>query len=177
MKFLVSQVSYFLGQPGSRRNLGGLVKYLIFLIGVILLFTVGFHWIMLYVEGREFSWLSGLYWTLTVMSTLGFGDITFESDIGRAFSILVLLAGVVLLLIMLPFTFIRFFYAPWLEAQLHARSPRAVPADTEGHVIICSYDTIAPPLIKYFYAEDKDKDGVPDPFEHHDVSDSYTRIG
>ena len=36
---------------------------------------------------------------------------------------------------------------------------------------------IAPPLIKYFYAEDKDQDGVPDPFEHHDVSESYTRIG
>src|SRR5690606_24616625 len=34
---------------------------------------------------------------------------------------------------------------------------------------------IAPPLIKYFYAEDKDKDGVPDPIEHLDLSDSYTR--
>ncbi len=148
MKFLVSQVSYFLGQRESRRNLGALVKYLVFLIAVILVFTVGFHWIMLYAEGREFSWLSGLYWTLTVMSTLGFGDITFESDMGRAFSILVLLAGVVLLLIMLPFTFIKSFYAPWLEAQLHARSPKSVPDDTTGHVIICNYDTIAPQLIK-----------------------------
>jgi Kef-type K+ transport system membrane component KefB len=36
---------------------------------------------------------------------------------------------------------------------------------------------IAPPLIKWAYAEDKDKDGVPDPFEEHDVSGEFTRIG
>ena len=46
------------------------------------------------------------------MSTLGFGDITFHSDLGRLFSLIVLLSGVVLLLIMLPFAFIRYFYAP-----------------------------------------------------------------
>ncbi|MBK9155682.1 MAG: potassium channel protein [Chloracidobacterium sp.] len=148
MKFLISQVSYFLDQRDSRRNIGALLKYLAFLLLVIALFTVLFHVIMLYVEGREFSWLSGLYWTLTVMTTLGFGDITFESDLGRGFSIVVLLSGVVLLLIMLPFTFIRFFYAPWLEAQIHARSPQEVPPDTEGHVIICTFDSIAPNLIK-----------------------------
>lgn len=148
MKFLVSQVSYFLSQRGSRQNIGALAKYLSFLIAVIVLFTVLFHLIMVYVEGQEHSWLSGLYWTLTVMTTLGFGDITFESDLGRVFSIVVLLSGVILLLIMLPFTFIRFFYAPWLEAQIHARSPQEVPPDTEGHIIICSYESIAPNLIK-----------------------------
>jgi transaldolase / glucose-6-phosphate isomerase len=36
-------------------------------------------------EGREHSWITGVYWTLTVMSTLGFGDITFETDLGRLF--------------------------------------------------------------------------------------------
>ena len=36
---------------------------------------------------------------------------------------------------------------------------------------------IAPPLIKYFYAEDRDNDGVPDPIIRRDVSDEYTRIG
>jgi Trk K+ transport system NAD-binding subunit len=148
MKFLVGQAAYFLDQRESRRNLAALVTYIVFLVLVIIAFTVAFHLIMLYIEGREFSWLSGLYWTLVVMSTLGFGDITFESDTGRAFSILVLVSGVVLLLIMLPFTFIPFFYAPWLEAQIHARSPKAVPPGTSDHVIICSYDTIAPPLIK-----------------------------
>ncbi|MBX3244594.1 MAG: NAD-binding protein [Acidobacteria bacterium] len=148
MKFLVSQVSYFLNQQQSRRNMYALAKYVLFLIGVIVLYSVLFHVVMSYVEGREFSWLTGFYWTLTVMSTLGFGDITFESDIGRGFSIIVMLSGVILLLIMLPFAFIRYFYAPWLEAQIHTQTPKEVPPETTGHVIICNYDTIAPTLIK-----------------------------
>lgn len=70
--------------------------------------------------------MTGFYWTLVVMSTLGFGDITFTSDIGRAFSVLVLLSGVILLLILLPFVFIKFF-APWMEAQARSRAPRELP--------------------------------------------------
>lgn len=156
MKFLVSQVSFFLEQSQSRRNIAALSKYIVFLLAVITLYSVLFHFLMGAVEGRYFSWMTGFYWTLTVMTTLGFGDITFESDIGRAFSVLVLLSGVFLLLIMLPFAFIRYFYAPWLEAQIHAQCPREVPPETAGHVIICDYDTIAPSLIKRL-----DQNGIP----------------
>jgi voltage-gated potassium channel len=156
MKFLTSQVTYFLSRGESRQNIAALLKYLVFLLAVIAAFTIIFHLLMVYVEGRDYSWLSGLYWTLTVMTTLGFGDITFESDIGRVFSVVVLLSGVVLLLIMLPFTFIRFFYAPWLEAQIHALAPREVPEGTKGHVIICSLDSIAVNLIDRL-----DHNGIP----------------
>ena len=148
MKFLATQITYFLKQNQTRQNINALLKYVLFLLSAITVFTVLFHFLMFYAEGRDYSWITGLYWTLTVMSTLGFGDITFESDIGRAFSILVLLSGIVLLLIMLPFAFIRFFYAPWIEAQIHTQTPREVPSETEGHVIICRYDSIAPNLIK-----------------------------
>ena len=148
MKFLASQVTYFLSRREMRRNIQRLGKYMFFLVSVILTYTVIFHFIMLYIENRDYSWISGFYWTLTVMTTLGFGDITFESDIGRIFSVLVLLSGVILLLIMLPFTFIQSFYAPWLEAQLNTRCPREVPAETKNHLIICQYDTIAPNIIE-----------------------------
>lgn len=148
MKFLTSQITYFLSQNQIRQNINALLKYFLFLVIVIIFFSVLFHLIMLYAEDRNFSWITGLYWTLTVMSTLGFGDITFESDIGRVFSVIVLMTGIVLLLIMLPFAFIRFFYAPWLEAQIHTQTPRKAPSDTEGHVIICRYDSIAPNLIE-----------------------------
>jgi len=93
-------------------------------------------------ESREFSWITAFYWTLTVMSTLGFGDITFTSDLGKVFSMFVLISGIVFLLIMLPFTFIQFFYAPWLEAQSRARTPRELPEDTSGHVILTNFDPI-----------------------------------
>ena len=82
------------------------------------------------------------------MTTLGFGDITFASDTGRLFSILVLLSGVVLLLVMLPFMFISLFYAPWLEARVRMRAPREVRAETRGHVILTEYDAIAVGLVE-----------------------------
>jgi hypothetical protein len=36
---------------------------------------------------------------------------------------------------------------------------------------------VAPPFIKIFFAEDKDKDGKPDEFEEHDISDEFARLG
>ncbi|MFQ3574457.1 MAG: NAD-binding protein [Thermodesulfovibrionales bacterium] len=121
---------------------------------MISIYSVLFHYIMEY-EGRKFSWLSGVYWTLVTMSTLGFGDITFTSDIGKVFSVVVLLSGVVFLLVMLPFTFIQFFYAPWLDAQTKARTPRSLPSNTSGHVILTNYDPIslslAEKLMQYNY--------------------------
>jgi voltage-gated potassium channel len=147
MKFLTPQLAYLLQQQETRSNLAALLKYLAFLAGIVLLYSVLFHLMMLH-EGQQHSWLTGFYWTLTVMSTLGFGDITFHSDLGRLFSIAVLLSGIVLMLIVLPFAFIRFFYAPWLEAQLRMRAPRKAPADLSEHVIICRYDELARDLIE-----------------------------
>ncbi len=148
MKFFITQLSYLLSQHQTRRNLKALFQYVLFLFVVVFIYAAVFHWIMVTVEKQEHSWITGIYWTLTVMSTLGFGDITFNSDAGRVFSIVVLLSGIVLLLIVLPFAFIRFFYAPWLEAQLRHRAPRKVPENTHGHVIICRYDTVARGLIR-----------------------------
>ncbi|MEM1042616.1 MAG: NAD-binding protein [Bacteroidota bacterium] len=161
MKFVSGQLSYFFGDRKVRRNVRSLLKYVAFIAAVIVVYAVVFHVVMRY-EGQEHSWVTGFYWTLTVMSTLGFGDITFQSDLGRLFSIVVLLSGIVLLLIVLPFAFVRFFYAPWLETQVRTRAPRAVPPDTEGHVVICDYDSVAPGLIRrlkqegipYFVLED-----------------------
>jgi len=36
---------------------------------------------------------------------------------------------------------------------------------------------IAPPFIKILFAEDKDNDGIADPFIHQDISEEFTRIG
>lgn len=130
-----------------RRNLRTLGKFLIVIAAAITIYSILFHFIMEY-EGRQYSWVTGFYWTLTTMSTLGFGDITFTSDPGRAFSVIVLLSGIVFLLIMLPFTFIRFFYAPWLESQAHSSTPRKLPEGTENHVIMTNYEPIAMSLIR-----------------------------
>lgn len=142
MKFVGSQLAYYLSDGDFKRNTKVLVKYLIFLGIVVLIFSILFHVIMVF-ENQDHSWITGLYWTLTVMSTLGFGDITFESDLGRLFSIVVLLSGIFMLLIFLPFAFIRHFYAPLLESKRKNRVPRSVPVKTKDHILICSYDIIA----------------------------------
>ncbi|MGH7481965.1 MAG: potassium channel family protein [Longimicrobiales bacterium] len=146
MKFLPAQFTYFVQGSGARNNLRLLGRFLALLLVMVTLYSVLFHALM-ELEGQEHSWITGLYWTLTVMSTLGFGDITFQSDVGRVFSLIVLVSGVLFLLIVLPFTFIQFFYAPWLEAQTRRRVPREVEPTTTGHVLLASYDPVAISLV------------------------------
>lgn len=141
-KMLPVQLSLLIKERGMRRNLFSLLRFLCALLLLIALYSVLFHYIMLQ-EGRDFSAITGLYWTLTVMSTLGFGDITFTSDLGKLFSLVVLLSGIILLLVMLPFMFIQNFYAPWLEMQKKDRARRTLPPDIHGHVILVGSSPLA----------------------------------
>jgi Trk K+ transport system NAD-binding subunit len=147
LKALPAEIASLIRGRRGRRNLRLLARFLFVLVAMITVFSVGFHLLMLW-EGQEFSWITGFYWTLTVMSTLGFGDITFHTDIGRLFSILVLLSGMSFLLILLPFTFIEFFYEPWMNAQAAARAPRRLSAETSGHVLLTSHDPLTSALIR-----------------------------
>lgn len=135
-------MAFFFAEQSNRRNMRFMLRFTVFVILLVFLYTFLFHVIMLR-EGKDFSVVTGLYWTLTVMSTLGFGDITFSSDLGKLFSVLVLMSGIVLFMLLLPFTFIRFVYTPWLEAQSNALTPRELPAATSGHIVVVGSDSIA----------------------------------
>ncbi len=147
MKALTTVITAFLDNQTSRRNLLALFRLLGVLLVIVTAFSITFH-VLMEREGQHHSWMTGFYWTLTVMSTLGFGDITFESDIGRLFSIVVLVTGVVFLLVLLPFTFIEFFYAPWMKAQQAANAPRSLPASMRNHVILTFHGAITERLVK-----------------------------
>ena len=146
MKFFSAEVVSVIRSHRGRRNFGALTRFFLVLALMIIGYTVGFHLLMLR-EGQEHSWITGFYWTLTVMSTLGFGDITFHTDLGRLFSILVLLSGTLFMLVLLPFTFIEFFYEPWTRAQTEARAPRQLPVDIKGHVLLANHDAVTSALI------------------------------
>lgn len=147
MKLSTVQVMLFFRERRTRRNIRSLAKFVGVLTALIVLYSVVFHFIMER-EGQDHSWVTGFYWTLTVMSTLGFGDITFRSDLGRIFSMMVLGTGVIFLLVLLPFTIIQFFYAPWVEAQEAARTPQSVPSKTSGHVVLTHSDPVSEALIR-----------------------------
>ncbi|MDX9758506.1 MAG: NAD-binding protein [Bacteroidota bacterium] len=149
MKFIPAQLAYFLKGKSTQRNIVSLVRFLVLITVLVIGYSIIFHYIM-EAEGRSHSWVTGLYWTLTVMSTLGFGDITFHSDLGRFFSLIVLMSGIIFLLVLLPFSFIQFFYAPWLEAKNRAQAPRELPTITRNHVLITSIDPVGMSLIDKF---------------------------
>lgn len=147
MKFFSSQIAYFIANKNAKTNISRLLQFMGVLLILIAIYGVLFH-IIMEMEGQKHSWMTGFYWTLVTMSTLGFGDITFSSDLGRFFSMVVLGSGVIVLLIMLPFTFIQFFYAPWMEAQSRARAPRELPATTKNHIVITTFDPVTKSLIE-----------------------------
>lgn len=147
MKFNPAVISYFFQRESTKRNIRQLFKFIGVLMVMVTIYSVIFHYLMA-LEGKDHSWITGFYWTLTVMSTLGFGDITFHSDLGRLFSIVVLLSGMIFLLTLLPFTFIKFFYAPWIEAESRKRAPRELPPETYGHVVLTSYNPVTTALIE-----------------------------
>ena len=147
MKFFSSQLLGLMRNRVTRRNAAFIFRFFMAFIILITAYSAIFHYLMAR-EDQAFSWITGFYWTLTVMSTLGFGDITFHTDIGRIFSIVVLLSGTLFMLVLLPFTFIEFFYEPWMASQAAARAPRQLEDDVEGHVILTSYDEVTRILIQ-----------------------------
>ncbi len=149
---MIKAIPAFIGevvrrQPSQHRNIRALLKFVLILTCLIAFYTTVFHFLMVW-EGQDHTLFSGVYWTLTVMTTLGFGDIVFQSDIGRVFSAVVLMSGLVFMLVLLPFTFIEFFYAPWMAAQSAARAPKKLSDSTSDHVILTHYDATSAMLVR-----------------------------
>ena len=151
MRFFVGILASVVKTRRQRRNLRllGWLGLLFFLM--LGSYSVIFHWLMAR-EGQSHSWVTAVYWTFVTMSTLGFGDITFQSDAGRLFTIVVLMSGTIFLLVLLPFSFIQFFFLPWMEAQETAGTPRSLPASTRGHVILTQLAAVEESLIRLLTA-------------------------
>jgi voltage-gated potassium channel len=133
---LAASLMAMLAAPLAGGKGRAMVRLGVVFVVAVALFATGFQVIMVTVEGQGHSWWTAVYWTLVTMTTLGFGDIVFETDLGRMYSVLVLLTGAILILILLPFTFIQLVYLPWRDAVREARTPRALPGDTAGHLLI-----------------------------------------
>ena len=146
MKSLAFVLSYLAG-PLRRRDLRMVFVLLAIFVALVVSFTVVFHELMAR-EGQTHSWATGLYWTLVTMTTLGFGDITFTSDLGRIFSVVVLLTGTTFLLILLPFSFIQFVFVPWMNRRDASRAPRSLPKETSGHLVLTRLGPIEDALIR-----------------------------
>ena len=151
MKTIAAELAYFL-RGRARKNLKVLFIYCAFLVVLILIYAVLFRALMWNLEGREFSFIAGIYWAITVMTTLGFGDITFHTDLGYVFATVVTLSGVIFLLIILPFGMISLFLAPWIEDRMRYRASSEVPEGTADHIVIFGVNAITRAFIRKLQA-------------------------
>ena len=139
MKLSVNEFAFFLrGQ--ARKNLKLLILYCFFLFMMVMTYSALFTVLMEYLEGRHYSFFTGIYWTIVTMSTLGYGDYVFSTDAGHIFSALVTFSGVIFMLILLPFGMVSLFLAPWIEQRLRYRPKSQLSEEYSGHVIIFGYD-------------------------------------
>ncbi len=143
--FLSRYVGYIRDRIGED-NLKFVYRFFLAMMALILTYTILFH-LLQEREGNVHTWFTGLYWTLTTMTTLGYGDITFQTDLGRIFTVCVLLTGMITLLIILPFAFIEFVYQPWMKAQSKSRAPVELSDEIRDHVVITHYDEVTHNLI------------------------------
>jgi voltage-gated potassium channel len=151
LKPIASEIAYIV-RGSARKNLKVLTAYCSFLVCMVFGYAFMFQHLMQTLEGREFSFIAGVYWVITVMTTLGFGDITFHSDPGYIFAGIVTISGVVFLLILLPFGIISMFLAPWIENRLRYHPLLEVPPGTVNHVVICGLDPVTRALVRKLQA-------------------------
>jgi voltage-gated potassium channel len=137
---LSQQPLFFIQRITSRRNALLLLRLFISFIIILIFYFFMFRYLMR-LEGQEHSLITGLYWTFSTMTTLGLGDITFISDEGRIFTIIVLCTGIFFLLVLLPFTIFQLF-------QSSARIPRELPRGTHGHVVLTEYNPLTNALVE-----------------------------
>ncbi len=136
-----------LGRPFKRRDTRLFVWMCVALVVMIGIYSALFHEIMDY-EGQRYSWPTAVYWTIVTMSTLGFGDITFTSDLGRLFSVVVLVTGATFILVLIPFAFIQFVFLPWMESRAAARAPRQLGDDVRGHIVLTEFGAVSSALVE-----------------------------
>ncbi len=141
----------------KKRSSGSSRKFLFWFmlsLGVIIIVDSAlFHFFMLFEPqdegsgGPPYSFITGIYWTLVVLSTQGFGDITFTTDAGKLFTIFVNITGIIFMLVMLPFVIIEFVYNPLMAAQREVTAPKKLPETMKDHVLITYFDAAAEALI------------------------------
>lgn len=125
-----------------------LMQLAMLLIGLVTLYSILFVILMGHENQEGHGFFEGVYWTLVTMSTLGYGDITFDSVLGRAFTLIVLLSGVGILLLLLPFLSIQLLFIPWLERRATSRAPRELGDEHHGHLVVTGFGPVEEALIR-----------------------------
>jgi voltage-gated potassium channel len=119
-------------------------RLLFSLLLLLTLYSVLFMVLMSY-EGQieNVDSITAIYWVVSTMTTLGYGDVVFRSSIGHVFSIVVSLSGLAILwAVVIPLGI-----TPRLERLVKA-PPTSAPAKILNHIVISGYNPTVEVLIE-----------------------------
>ncbi|WP_406657612.1 potassium channel protein [Methanolobus sp. ZRKC2] len=128
-----------------------ILKSISFAVVLILAYIFIFIQIMRYEQQYEFANIfNAFYWVISTVTTVGYGDIVFESMPGKMFSVFVQLSGI-------PLVFAFLFsvvITPWLEKNVHSSLPTKTSRNLKEHIIICGYNKLVETLIEELNEDD-----------------------
>ncbi len=117
-----------------------LILFLMMLLSTILLGSLGYVIIKVFVEHQSTSFTDAIYFSIATISTLGHypAGIGLESEIGKWFTILYLIFGLGVI-----FGGIQALLGPWIEMKVKsAVHERRLPIPEDAHIIIAGYNDI-----------------------------------
>jgi Trk K+ transport system NAD-binding subunit len=107
---------------------------------LVVIYSFVFIFLMVSAEGRAYTAVDAVYWVITTMTTQGAGDIVFVSSIGKIFSMVVELTGIVLFFAIL----IPIVVAPVLQS---VRASVPTKSKAQEHVLIVGYSSMVDTII------------------------------
>jgi Trk K+ transport system NAD-binding subunit len=107
---------------------------------LVVVYSFVFIFLMVSAEGRAYTAVDAVYWVITTMTTQGAGDIVFVSSIGKIFSMVVELTGIVLFFAIL----IPIVVAPVLQS---VRASVPTKSKAQEHVLIVGYSPMVDTII------------------------------
>jgi len=117
-----------------------LLIYVAATVLLVVVYSVVFLFLMVSAEGKSYTAVDAVYWVITTMTTQGAGDIVFVSSIGRIFSIVVELTGIVLFFAIL----VPIVVAPVLQS---VRASVPTKSKAQEHVLIAGYSSMVETII------------------------------
>ncbi|MDD5473068.1 MAG: NAD-binding protein [Candidatus Methanoperedens sp.] len=119
------------------------IYYISVFIFLVLIYSIVFLYLMRTYENRNYEFITAIYWVIVSMTTVGYGDIYFNSAAGHVFSTVVILSGVIMIFgYLFPLVL-----TPRLEEAFRKELPAKVPADLKEHIIICGYNQLVETLV------------------------------
>ncbi len=120
-----------------------ILTYVLILIIVIIVYSLVFQYLMRTYEHREYDFITSVYWVVVSMTTVGYGDIHFNTPVGHIFSIIIAISGVIMVFAVL----FPLVITPWLEQRILKELPKKAPVQLRNHIIICGYNQLVETLV------------------------------